>query len=108
MRLVFQRLRRLCRPGRPARGSSPNHYRSASYVPLRSWEVRDRRFRSIRSGRRGLDPTEVYDFLDRVAGDLDAVYAALAASREQTTRAKDELRRWQSRQAKLANAPGRR
>jgi DivIVA domain-containing protein len=108
MRVVLRRFFRCFRRSeRSSRGSEPACYRSASYVPLRSWQVRDRRFRSIRSGGRGLDPTEVYGFLDQIAGDLDGVYAALAASQAETTQIKDELRQWQSRQARMANAPGR-
>ncbi|SBT49226.1 DivIVA domain-containing protein [Micromonospora narathiwatensis] len=79
-------------------------YRSASYRPLRPWQVRERRFRPSRFGRRGLDPDEVAEFLDRVADDLAAVYDALARSRQESDRIRDALRRWQSEQfrARLA------
>ncbi|WP_434742915.1 DivIVA domain-containing protein [Micromonospora sp. SH-82] len=71
-------------------------YRSWAYRPLRPWQVRSRTF-TVR--RRGLDPAEVAAFLDRVADDLAAAHAALAASRQETTQIRDALRQWQSRQA---------
>ena len=40
------------------------------------------------------------------AGDLAAVYAALAASRRETAVIKDALRRWQSDQARARDARG--
>lgn len=61
--------------------------------------MRERRFRTTRLGRRGLDPAEVHEFLDRVALDLADVYRALGVSREETARVRDALRRWQSEQA---------
>ena len=64
--------------------------------------MRERRFKLAGLGRRGLEPDDVYAFLDRVAGDLAAVYAALAASRRETAVIKDALRRWQSDQARDA------
>jgi DivIVA domain-containing protein len=69
--------------------------------------VRERRFKLAGLGRRGLEPDDVYAFLDRVAGDLAAVYAALAASRRETAVIKDALRRWQSEQARVANGERR-
>jgi DivIVA domain-containing protein len=84
------------------------HYRSASYTPLRPWHVRGRRFHTVgRFGRRGLDPDEVQEFLDRVATDLNTLYADLARSREETVRIKQALRQWQSRQARMANVSER-
>ncbi|MEV6368171.1 DivIVA domain-containing protein [Micromonospora musae] len=80
-------------------------YRSTAYTSLLPWQVRERRFRPVGLGRRGLDPNDVYAFLDRVAGDMAAVYAALAASRRETAVIKDALRRWQSDQAR-ARATG--
>jgi DivIVA domain-containing protein len=70
--------------------------------------VRDRRFALTRLGQRGLDPVEVREFLDRVAGDLAAAYEALARSRQETARIKDALRRWQSQQAQAVNERGHR
>ncbi|MGW4502857.1 DivIVA domain-containing protein [Micromonospora sp. NPDC004336] len=75
-------------------------YRSSAYTSLLPWQVRERRFRSVGLGRRGLEPADVYDFLDRVAGEMATVYAALAASRRETAVIKDALRRWQSAQAR--------
>ncbi|MFI7303595.1 DivIVA domain-containing protein [Micromonospora aurantiaca] len=90
-------------PGRRARAgrgtTQPGCYRAANYTPLRPWQVRERRFRTTRLGRRGLDPAEVHEFLDRVALDLADVYRALGVSREDTARVRDALRRWQSEQA---------
>ena len=75
-------------------------YRSAVYRPLRPWQVRERTFSSAPLGRRGLDPEQVREFLDLVAGDLATVYDALAESRRETDRVKDALRRWQSEQSR--------
>jgi DivIVA domain-containing protein len=76
-------------------------YRSATYTPLRPWQVRGRLF--TRRGRRGVDATEVRDFLDRVADDLAHAHAALAAARAETDRVTAALRHWQSQahQARL-------
>lgn len=95
MRVFFRRARR-----RRRSVLGPTCYRSAAYHPLRPWQVRGRRFRSTPLGRRGLDPQEVWEFLDRVAADLAAVYDALTSSRRETDRVKDALRRWQSEQAR--------
>ncbi|MEU5941724.1 DivIVA domain-containing protein [Micromonospora sp. NPDC047548] len=95
MRVFFRRARR-----RQRAATGPGCYRSAAYHPLRPWQVRERRFRPTPLGRRGLDPQEVREFLDRVAGDLAVVYDALAQSRRETDRVKDALRRWQSEQAR--------
>ncbi|WP_422734723.1 DivIVA domain-containing protein [Micromonospora sp. WMMD558] len=83
--------------------SRPAGYRSVSYHPLRPWQVRERRFRPSRFGRRGLDPDDVHEFLNRVADDLSTVYDALGVSRQETTRIKDALRHWQSEQARRRN-----
>jgi DivIVA domain-containing protein len=77
-------------------------YRSASYVPLRPWQVRNRRFNLVRFGRAGVDEAEVTAYLERVADDLAALYAELAEVREQNYRIKDALRRWQSQQTPTA------
>ncbi|MEH0844935.1 DivIVA domain-containing protein [Micromonospora sp. CPCC 205711] len=91
---------------RSARGSAAT-YRSFAYTSLLPWQVRERRFKPAGLGRRGLAPDDVYAFLDRVAGDLAAVFAALAASRRETAVVKDALRRWQSDQARARDARGR-
>jgi DivIVA domain-containing protein len=85
----------------------PGHYRSSGYSLLRPWQVRERRFGWTRFGRRGLDPQEVADFLDRVAADLAAVYEALDESRQEAARIKDALRSWQSDQARRLTNAGR-
>ncbi|GAB3182017.1 DivIVA domain-containing protein [Micromonospora palomenae] len=101
MHLFFRRTRR-----RRRSVHGPTCYRSAAYHPLRPWQVRERRFRSTPLGRRGLDPGEVREFLDRAASDLAAVYDALAQSRRETDRIKDALRRWQSEQARARSERG--
>ncbi|MER7164658.1 DivIVA domain-containing protein [Micromonospora sp. NPDC000207] len=78
-------------------------YRSAASRPLPPGQVRQRRFGWTAFGRRGLDPAEVYAFLDRVAGELSAAYEALASSREEADRVKGALRRWQSEQFQARN-----
>ncbi|MBE1489015.1 DivIVA domain-containing protein [Plantactinospora soyae] len=65
--------------------------------------MRERRFRPARFGKRGLDPAEVREFLERVAVDLAAVHDALARSQQETARLGETLRRWQSRQAGTGN-----
>ncbi|MGV9805318.1 DivIVA domain-containing protein [Micromonospora chersina] len=91
----------------PGQGSGATAYRSSAYPSLLPWQVRERRFPPARLGRRGLDPDTVYAYLDRIAGDLAAVYAALADSRRETARIKDALRRWQSEKTRLANGERR-
>ncbi|MEV0327746.1 DivIVA domain-containing protein [Micromonospora echinospora] len=81
----------------------PGLYRSRAYAPLRPWQVRGRRFPSTGFLRRGLDPDEVRRFLDRVADDLAAAHDELYQSREETSRVKDALRRWQTEYATARN-----
>ncbi|MEV4544738.1 DivIVA domain-containing protein [Micromonospora echinaurantiaca] len=75
-------------------------YRSAAYLSLLPWQVRERRFPPTRLGRRGLNPDDVYAFLDRVAVDMAALHDALAESRRETARIKLALRSWQSDQVR--------
>ncbi|WP_320067261.1 DivIVA domain-containing protein [Micromonospora sp. RTGN7] len=92
--------------GRGPRNRPPvSAYRSWSCLPLRPWQVRSRTF-TLR--RRGADPVEVAEFLDRVAADLAAAYAASARSREEVAWIKTALREWQSRQAPAARDLARR
>ncbi|WP_262285521.1 DivIVA domain-containing protein [Micromonospora sp. MA102] len=95
----------IVRNQRPARGSGAT-YRSGAYTSLLPWQVRERRFQPVGIGRRGLDPGEVYAFLEQVAGDMAAVYAELTASRLETMRIKAALRRWQSDQARVRDVRG--
>ncbi|WP_327035645.1 DivIVA domain-containing protein [Micromonospora ureilytica] len=88
---------------RPGTASGGATYRSAAYTSLLPWQVRERRFPPVGLGRRGLNPDDVYAFLDRVAVDMAAVYAALAESRRETVRTKAGLRRWQTDQARARN-----
>ncbi|MFI6265301.1 DivIVA domain-containing protein [Micromonospora sp. NPDC051006] len=87
---------------RPARGSGAT-YRSSAYTSLLPWQVRERRFAPTGLGRRGLNPDDVYAFLDRVAVDMSALHTALAESRRETARIKDALRRWQADHARAGN-----
>ncbi|GAA3770962.1 hypothetical protein GCM10022225_67580 [Plantactinospora mayteni] len=88
---------------RPARGRSGIPYPATGRPTLMPWQVRERRFRTVGFGRRGLDPTEVREFLERVAGDLAAVQQALAHSQQETARLGDTLRRWQARHTGTGN-----
>ncbi|SBT47331.1 DivIVA domain-containing protein [Micromonospora auratinigra] len=99
-------LRGLRRNERPRRFPS-TCYRSSTYTPLSPGQVRGRRFRATRLGRRGLDPAEVTEFLDRVADDLASAYRAPGESRRETARIRDALRRWQSEQAQQRQNAGR-
>ncbi|MFI7519876.1 DivIVA domain-containing protein [Micromonospora globbae] len=73
--------------------------RSNTHLGLLPWQVRERRFQPSRLGRRGLDPDEVYAFLDRVAADMMALHAEITKQRQENLRIKVALRRWQSEQA---------
>jgi DivIVA domain-containing protein len=84
------------RSQRPASTSGGGGDPSGAYTSLLPWQVRERRFAPVGLGRRGLDPDDVYAFLDRVAVDMAAVYAALAASRRETARITGELDRRQA------------
>ncbi|MGY0002487.1 DivIVA domain-containing protein [Micromonospora sp. I033] len=79
--------------------------RSQTRVRLLPWQVRERRFKQVGIARRGLEPGDVYAFLERVANDLAAAYATVEASRRETATIKDALHRWQSEQgrARLAD-----
>ena len=96
MRELLRRLRPTRRTPDLTGPSTGGNQRSSAYLPLLPWQVRGRRFTTR---RRGADPDEVAAFLDQVADDLAAVYAALGHSRDETIRIKDALRAWQSRQA---------
>ncbi|MEH0972817.1 DivIVA domain-containing protein [Micromonospora sp. CPCC 205546] len=84
---------------RPFPENGGTTYRSRAYLSLLPWQVRERHFPLTRFGRRGLDPDDVYAFLDRVAVDMAALHDALAESRRETARIKLALRAWQSDQA---------
>ncbi|MFY1617402.1 DivIVA domain-containing protein [Micromonospora sp. WMMD736] len=73
--------------GRPAPSDQ------STQLPLLPWQVRERRFRASRFARPGLDPDEVYAFLDRVAVDLSAIHHALRESRQEAARSREMLRR---------------
>ncbi|WP_406070323.1 DivIVA domain-containing protein [Micromonospora sp. NBC_01638] len=88
---------------RPTSTGGGATYRSAAYTSLLPWQVRERRFAPTGLGRRGLNPDDVYAFLDRVAVDMAALHAALGESRRETARIKDALRRWQTDQNRAGN-----
>ncbi|MEU1841132.1 DivIVA domain-containing protein [Micromonospora chersina] len=88
----------------PLEPEVPAPYRSQACVRLLPWQVRERRFKQVGMGRRGLEPGDVYAFLDRVADDLAVAYAALDASRRETATIKDALHRWQSEQGRARQA----
>nr|MDT0661389.1 DivIVA domain-containing protein [Micromonospora sp. DSM 115978] len=79
--------------------SAPNPYRSTSRVPLRPWQVRNRRFALTRRWRRGVEPVEVHQFLSRVADDLATLYAQLQRTHDENIRIESALRQWRSRQS---------
>ncbi|WP_435205688.1 DivIVA domain-containing protein [Micromonospora sp. bgisy143] len=81
---------------RPRAASGGGVDRSGAYTSLLPWQVRERRFVPVGLGRRGLDPDDVYAFLDRVAVDMAAVYAALVQSRRETVRLRGEMDRRQA------------
>ncbi|QOC93307.1 DivIVA domain-containing protein [Micromonospora craniellae] len=47
---------------------------------------------------RGLDPAQVYDYLDRVADELDRLHRQLVTANTEAERVRQALRQWQSRQ----------
>ncbi|SIM53997.1 hypothetical protein SAMN04489832_0499 [Micromonospora cremea] len=53
------RIERASRNQRPVRWSGVT-YRSTAHTSLLPWQVRERRFKLVGLGRRGLDPSEVY------------------------------------------------
>ncbi|MDG4763452.1 DivIVA domain-containing protein [Solwaraspora sp. WMMD406] len=57
-------------------------------------QVRDRQFNQV---RRGLDPTEVYAFLHRVAEDVADLRDEVQRTRDENMRIKHALRDWQTR-----------
>ncbi|OWU99810.1 hypothetical protein B5D80_28705 [Micromonospora wenchangensis] len=94
MRDFFRRIPEDRRPASASVGRLPG-------VPHRllPWQVRAWRFRPARFGRRGLDPQEVREFLDQVAGELAAVYEALRRSRRETGRIRIALCHLQAERA---------
>ncbi|WP_204034437.1 DivIVA domain-containing protein [Micromonospora qiuiae] len=60
-------------------------------------QVRAVTFATVRP--RGLDPVEVYDYLNRVADELERLRRELTTANTEVERMRRALRRWQSRQA---------
>ncbi|WP_229405183.1 DivIVA domain-containing protein [Micromonospora sp. NBRC 110038] len=99
----------LFRRGRPRR--RPPVHGAAGRQPaagrrLLPWQVRERRFRSAPLGRRGFDPQEVREFLERVAVELAAAHEALAQSRREASEVKLALCRLWSEAAHARNERG--
>lgn len=46
---------------------------------------------------RGLDPTQVHDYLCRVADEMDRLHRELTTARTESERVRQALRQWQSR-----------
>ncbi|MEV2240798.1 DivIVA domain-containing protein [Micromonospora sp. NPDC049891] len=46
---------------------------------------------------RGLDPAQVYDYLDRVADELTRLHRELTTANTESERIRQALRQWQSR-----------
>ncbi len=59
-------------------------------------QVRAVTFATVRP--RGLDPVEVYDYLNRVADELERLRRELTTANTEAERLRRALRRWQSRQ----------
>ncbi|MFF0822579.1 DivIVA domain-containing protein [Micromonospora haikouensis] len=99
----------LFRRGRPRR-RLPAHgaagCQPAADRRLLPWQVRERRFRSAPLGRRGFDPQEVREFLERVAVELAAAHEALAQSRREASQVKLALCRLRSEAAYARNERG--
>ncbi|MGW0436601.1 DivIVA domain-containing protein [Micromonospora sp. NPDC003197] len=104
MRRLVERLFGRCRPARHRRADGAS-YRSRFCVPLDPGDVRSRRFRRARLGRRGVDPDEVRAFLDRVALELAYAQESAQQARRDSQRIKDALRCWQSAQADSVPGP---
>ncbi|WP_428963643.1 DivIVA domain-containing protein [Micromonospora fluostatini] len=94
--------RRAAPSGERGKPDDQGVYRSA-YVPVRPWQVRWRRFRTVGLFRRGLDPVDVHEFLRQVADDLTVLYDRLEQGREETGRFREALRAWQSEHAREIN-----
>ncbi|MFG1847617.1 DivIVA domain-containing protein [Micromonospora carbonacea] len=98
----FRRARRRRRP--PPHGAAGRQ--PAAGRRLLPWQVREWRFRSARFGRRGLDPREVREFLERVAVELAAAHHALAQSRRETSQVKLALCRLRAEASPARNERG--
>ncbi|GIJ19814.1 DivIVA domain-containing protein [Micromonospora lutea] len=60
----------------------PHHVRAATF---------DRRWR-------GIDPAQVYDYLSRVADEMDRLHRELITANTEAERIRQALRQWQARQ----------
>nr|MDT0658554.1 DivIVA domain-containing protein [Micromonospora sp. DSM 115978] len=71
-------------------------YRSDGRALITPQDIHDKCFSPTRFGRRGLEPTEVHDFLKLIEGEVAVLHSELAAAREEAGRLKNALREWQS------------
>ncbi|NJP32043.1 DivIVA domain-containing protein [Micromonospora thermarum] len=56
---------------------------------------------------RGLDPSQVHDYLNRIADELDRLHRELTTTNTEAERIRQALRQWQSRHAGCRHtAPG--
>ncbi|WP_433531672.1 DivIVA domain-containing protein [Micromonospora sp. CA-263727] len=53
---------------------------------------------------RGLDPAQVYDYLDRVADELDRLHRQLVTANTEAERIRQALRQWQAKHAECRPA----
>ncbi|MFC7548096.1 DivIVA domain-containing protein [Plantactinospora sp. GCM10030261] len=60
------------------------------------YEVRRPRFRARPWRRGGLDPSEVYDFLERAADEIDLLHRELVAGQAEIERLRVALHHWQT------------
>ncbi|WP_433531976.1 DivIVA domain-containing protein [Micromonospora sp. CA-263727] len=51
------------------------------------------------TSRRGLDPAQVYDYLNRIADEMERLHRALTTANTEAERIRQALRQWQTRQA---------
>ncbi|WP_018790369.1 DivIVA domain-containing protein [Salinispora arenicola] len=61
---------------------------------LRPYQIRSVAFDTR---RRGLDPTQVHDYLSRVADEIDRLHRDLTTANTEAERVRQALRQWQSR-----------
>ncbi|MFV2102902.1 DivIVA domain-containing protein [Micromonospora sp. LOL_024] len=54
---------------------------------------------------RGLDPNQVYDYLNRVADEFELLHRQLTTVNTEAERIRQALRQWQSRHADCRPAP---
>ncbi|MFF5171534.1 DivIVA domain-containing protein [Micromonospora sp. NPDC000089] len=75
-------------------------------IHLTGRRLHPRQVRAATFGRRwrGLDPTQVYAYLSRVADELDRLHRALDVADAEGVRIRRALRQWQSEHARCHHA----